>query len=171
MLYCLNHHGNPAKGTIKLVRSESWSMLYPKSKKKIFFLRRKRIQSREEDPSTSSVLSLTGACRTLDPCPLWLSGKEFTCQRRRYGRLKFDPRVGKIPRRRAWQPLQCSCLEHPTDRGGWRVSVHGVAQSRTQLRDWASAQTFGETPSAQTSVCLSLKLGICVHNAFSGLRI
>ena len=33
--------------------------------------------------------------------PTWLSGKETACQCRR---LKFDPRVGKIPWRRKWQP-------------------------------------------------------------------
>ena len=32
------------------------------------------------------------------------SGKEPTCQCRRYKRCGFDPWVGKIPWRRAWQP-------------------------------------------------------------------
>ena len=27
-------------------------------------------------------------------------------------------------------PLQCSCLEKPRDRGAWWTSVYGVAQSR-----------------------------------------
>ena len=27
--------------------------------------------------------------------------------------------------------LQCSCLENPMDRGAWRVTVHGVAESQT----------------------------------------
>ena len=31
------------------------------------------------------------------------NGKEPTCQGRRYKRLRFDPWVGKIPWRRAWQ--------------------------------------------------------------------
>ena len=31
-------------------------------------------------------------------------------------------------------PLQCSCLENPTDRGAWWAAVHGVAQSRTRLK-------------------------------------
>ena len=31
-------------------------------------------------------------------------------------------------------PLQCSCLENPRDRGAWWAAVSGVAQSRTQLR-------------------------------------
>ena len=29
--------------------------------------------------------------------------------------------------------LQYSCLENSTDRGAWRVIVHGVAKSQTQL--------------------------------------
>ena len=28
-------------------------------------------------------------------------------------------------------PLQCSCLENPGDRGAWWAAVYGVAQSRT----------------------------------------
>ena len=30
-------------------------------------------------------------------------------------------------------PLQCTCLENPTDKGAWRAIVHGVAKSQTQL--------------------------------------
>ena len=33
-------------------------------------------------------------------------------------------------------PLQCSCLEDPSDRGTWWAAVYGVAQSRTQLSDF-----------------------------------
>ena len=59
-----------------------------------------------------------------------------------YKRCEFDPWVGKIPWRRAWQPLQYPCLEDPMDRGAWRVSVHGVARSRTQLKQVSTrAQT------------------------------
>ena len=28
-------------------------------------------------------------------------------------------------------PLQCSCLENPMDRGAWRATVHGVAELDT----------------------------------------
>ena len=31
-------------------------------------------------------------------------------------------------------PLQCSCLENPTDGGAWWAAVYGVAQSRTRLK-------------------------------------
>ena len=33
-------------------------------------------------------------------------------------------------------PLQYSCLENPMNRGAWWATVHGVAKSRTQLRDF-----------------------------------
>ena len=49
------------------------------------------------------------------------------------GRPKFNPWVGKIPWRREWQPLQYSCLKNSGDRGAWRATVHGVAESRTRL--------------------------------------
>ena len=31
-------------------------------------------------------------------------------------------------------PLQCSCLENPRDRGAGWAAVYGVAQGRTQLK-------------------------------------
>ena len=31
-------------------------------------------------------------------------------------------------------PLQCSCLENPMDKGAWRAMSHRAAQSRTQLK-------------------------------------
>ena len=33
-------------------------------------------------------------------------------------------------------PLQYSCLENPMDGGTWKAAVHGVAKSRTRLRDF-----------------------------------
>ena len=30
-------------------------------------------------------------------------------------------------------PLQCSCLENPMDRGAWWATAHGIAKSRTRL--------------------------------------
>ena len=31
-------------------------------------------------------------------------------------------------------PLQCSCLENPRDRGAWWEAIYGVAQSQTRLK-------------------------------------
>ena len=38
-------------------------------------------------------------------------------------------------------PLQCSCLENPRDRGAWWAAVWGVAQSRTRLKRLSSSST------------------------------
>ena len=35
-------------------------------------------------------------------------------------------------------PLQCSCLENPRDRGAWWAAIYGVAQSWTRLKRLSS---------------------------------
>ena len=42
--------------------------------------------------------------------------------------------LGRFPE---GNPLQCSCLENPMDRGAWRATVHGVGKSQTLLSDSA----------------------------------
>ena len=39
-------------------------------------------------------------------------------------------------------PLQCSCLENPRDRGAWWAAVYGVAQSRTRLKQLSSSSSI-----------------------------
>ena len=60
-------------------------------------------------------------------------------------------------------PLQCSCLENPRDRGAWWAAVYGVAQSWTRLKRLSSSSS-----SSSSSVLvgnLSMKLGVemCVE--------
>ena len=38
-------------------------------------------------------------------------------------------------------PLQCSCLENPRDRGAWWAAVYGVAQSQTLLKRLSSSSS------------------------------
>ena len=38
------------------------------------------------------------------------------------------PGLGRSPGEGNRNPLQCSCLEIPTDRGAWRAIVHGVTK-------------------------------------------
>ena len=38
-------------------------------------------------------------------------------------------------------PLQCSCLENPRDRGAWWAAAYGVAQSRTRLKRLSSSSS------------------------------
>ena len=46
----------------------------------------------------------------------------------------MTPGLGRSPGEENGNPLQCSCLENPMDRGTWRTKVHGVAQSPPQLK-------------------------------------
>ena len=39
-------------------------------------------------------------------------------------------------------PLQCSCLENPRDRGVWWAAVYGVTQSRTRLKRLSSSSSI-----------------------------
>ena len=38
------------------------------------------------------------------------------------------PVSGRVPGGGYGNPLQCSYLENPTDRGTWRTAAHGVAK-------------------------------------------
>ena len=50
------------------------------------------------------------------------------------------PGLGRSPGGGHGNPLQCSCLENPMDRGAWRTPVHGVAKSWTGLSDLTPTQ-------------------------------
>ena len=43
-------------------------------------------------------------------------------------------------------PLQCSCLENPRDRGAWWAAVSGVAQSRTRLKQLSRSNKSDRVP-------------------------
>ena len=45
------------------------------------------------------------------------------------------PGLGRSLGEENGNPLQCSCLENPMDRGAWWVIVHGVTKSQTQLSE------------------------------------
>ena len=59
------------------------------------------------------------------------------------------PWLGRPPGGGRGHPLQCSCLENPTDRGVWWAAVHGVTGSRTSEVTWHTATQA----SAQQPIC------------------
>ena len=60
------------------------------------------------------------------------SDKEPTCQGRRHKRHGFDPWIGKIPWRRAWQPILVFLPgESPGQRSLVWAMVHRVEKSQT----------------------------------------
>ena len=42
-------------------------------------------------------------------------------------------------------PLQCSCLENPRDRGAWWAAIYGVSQSWTRLKRLSSSSSRTRT--------------------------
>ena len=52
-------------------------------------------------------------------------------------RWGLTPGSGRSPGGGHGNPLQSSCLENPVDRGAWRATAHGVAESQTQLSEHA----------------------------------
>ena len=57
-------------------------------------------------------------------------------------------------------PLHCSCLENPRDRGAWWAAVYGVAQSRTRLKRLSSSR------SSSTSLLLYANKYLCLRWPF-----
>ena len=80
---------------------------------------------------------IPGSGRFPLPTPVFLGfpggseGKESTCNA---GDLGLIPGLGRSPGGGHGNPLQYSYLENPMDKGAWRATVHGVAKSRTQLK-------------------------------------
>ena len=63
--------------------------------------------------------------------PWWCSGKESACRCKRRG---FNPWSQEdSPGVENGNPLHCSRLKNPMDRGAWQAILHGVAKSQTQL--------------------------------------
>jgi len=60
-------------------------------------------------------------------------GKESACNA---GDLGSIHGLGRSPGEGNSNPLQYSYLENPMDRRAWWAPVHGVAKSRTRLRDF-----------------------------------
>ena len=55
-------------------------------------------------------------------------------------------------------PLQCSRLENPRDRGAWWAAVYGVTQSRTRLKWFSSSSSmvFPDDDASGIGKCLNL---------------
>ena len=66
------------------------------------------------------------------------SGKESTCQCWGQKTCEFNPWVGKIPWRRAWQLTPVFLPGESMDRGAWQATVRGwggrVTKSQTRLK-------------------------------------
>ena len=55
--------------------------------------------------------------------------KKSVCNARDIEDSSLIPGLGRSPGGRYGNPLQCSCLENPMDRGAWWAAVHAVSES------------------------------------------
>ena len=72
--------------------------------------------------------------RSLVGCSPWGHGELDTTER-----LHFQFSLSHIGEGNG-NPLQCSCLENPRDRGAWWAAVYGISQSQTRLKQFTSTR-------------------------------
>ena len=66
-------------------------------------------------------------------------GEESTCNA---GDLGLTPGSGRSPGEGNGHPLQCSCLENPTDKGAWQAAVHGGHKEPDTTQRLSTAQSI-----------------------------
>ena len=98
------------------------------------------------------------------------NGKELACQCRRCKRHGYDPWVGKIPWRMAWQPTAVFLPGESMDSGAWWAMVHGVAKSQTWLK-WLSMQQYHLMDSCRKEMWSLLWLPFEGHDAVVMINI
>ena len=97
------------------------------------------------------------ACILRVGLPLWLSGKESTCQCKR---CRFDAWVGKIPWRRKWQPTPVFLPGKSMDRETWWATVHGAEKNQTRLRYWTATTILNVCLTSSKNPNLLFKVAI-----------
>ena len=125
-------------------RQEYWSGVpspSPTESKRLFFisvsLLLSRIQGHQRRQWQPTPVLLPGGFhgrRSLVGCSPWGHEESDTTER-----LHFHFSLSCFGEGNG-NPLQCSCLENPRDRGAWWAAVYGVTQSQTQLK-WLSSSS------------------------------
>ena len=96
------------------------------------------LQRRQWHPTPVHLPGKSHGQRSLVGCSLWGRYESDTTER-----LPFHFSLSCTGEGNG-NPLQCSCLENPRDRGAWRASIYGVTQSRTRLK-WLSSSSSSST--------------------------
>ena len=94
--------------------------------------------------------------RSLVGCSPWGRWGSYTTER-----LHFHFSLSFIEEGNG-NPLQCSCLENPRDRGAWWAAVYRVAQSRTRLK-WLSSSSSSSSRATQTPYAGETSRGGSLH--------
>ena len=77
------------------------------------------------------------------------------------------PGLGRFPWRRKCNPLQCSCLKNPTDRGASWATVHGVTKQLDMMEPLSQQeQRSGENGLWYKDICSVLRFQGMTNNLF-----
>ena len=91
---------------------------------------------------TGFIYKIMMICITVQSCTAdFPGGSDGKVSAYNVGDLGSIPGSGRSPGEGNGNSFQYSCLENPMDRGAWWAAVHGVAKSRTQLRDFTHSLT------------------------------
>ena len=75
------------------------------------------------------------------------------------GDLGSTPELGRSPEVGSGNPLQCSCLENPMDRGAWQATVHGLQELNMTERLRIHTHIYVRT---YVYVCVYVYIYMCV---------
>ena len=95
---------------------------------------------------------------------------EFACNAGDSRDIGLIPRSVGSPGEGNGNPLRYSCLGNPTDRGAWRVTVHGVETSRTQPQHGRSSQHSRKEDNTKTNLETILNYVILLSFLFPFLK-
>ena len=127
ILYCLSHQGSPSSDVIlTFVNYLPCHLTVCKLGK---------ARRRQWHPAPVLLPGKSHGRRNLVGCSPWGREELDTTER-----LPFHFSLSCIGEGNG-NPLQCSCLENPTDGGTWWASVYGVTQSRTRLKRLSSSRS------------------------------
>ena len=101
-----------------------------------------RLQRRQWHPTPVLLPGKSHGRRSLVGCSPWGREESDTTER-----LHFHFSLSCFGKGDS-NPLQCSCLENPRDRGTWWAAVHGVAQSPTRLKRLSSSSSSSRPKTA-----------------------
>ena len=103
---------------------------------------------RQWHPPPVLLLGKSHGWRSLEGCSPWGHWRSDTTER-----LHFHFSLSCIGEGDG-NPLQCSCLENPRDRGAWWAAVYGVAQSQIRLKRLSSSSSSDAHLRFRLLVCL-----------------
>ena len=115
-----------------------------------FLKRKKKKKKGNLGPAPVLLPGKSHGLRSLVSCSPWGHGESDTTEQ-----LHFHFSLSRIGEANG-NPLQCSCLENPGDRGAWWAAVHGVAQSRTRLKRLSSSSSMGLNKLEKINCVMSL---------------